>query len=212
MHTSPEAGPPAKLCTRLSVEASASQGSAGRGAGHTTSQKVQTPPCAAATRGAEDSLSCPIPTAFGSGMLRPLEGTWRPRPGTAGCFCCGGAWVLNTHFQGQTPPTSSLSMALRAAAHRSPGLSTRFCREMSLVHTCVFICSTGERACVFLSGIPSVLLPVSPSAGLNPPSWVRFSASSSTACQFQPTFCSSAPTVVTRTLLTHPCACEQHAA
>lgn len=58
---------------------------------------------------------------------------------------------------------------------------------------------------VFLSGFPSVLLPVSPlCSGLNPHSWVHFSASSSTARQFQPTFCSSAPTVVTRTLLTHP--------
>lgn len=58
---------------------------------------------------------------------------------------------------------------------------------------------------MFLSRFPSVLLPVSPlCSGLNPHSWVHFSASSSTAHQFQPTFCSSAPTVVTRTLLTHP--------
>lgn len=48
-------------------------------------------------------------------------------------------------------------------------------------------------------------MPISPlCSGLNPHSWVHFSASSLTARQFQPTFCSSAPTVVTRTLLTHP--------
>ncbi|CAI9178234.1 unnamed protein product [Rangifer tarandus platyrhynchus] len=107
---------------------------------------VQPPLMGLRTHSAVPSL---LPSEVGCSVhSKARSGLAQARPG---CFCCGGAWVLNTNFQEQTPPPSSLSMAFRAAAHRSPGLSTRFCREMSLVRTCVFICSTGVRACVCVS-------------------------------------------------------------
>lgn len=164
----------------MSVEASASQRSPGRGAGHTTSQKVQTPPWAAATCGAEDSLSCPIPTAVGGGMLCPLEGVRWARP-CPGCFLCGGARVPNSHFQGQAP-SSSLPVALGAAAHRRRGLSTRFCREISLAHSCVFICSTGVR--VWVRACVSQWVPFSSVACQPPLLWTQPPFMGSFLCQF----------------------------
>ena len=135
------------------MEASASQRSAGRGAGHTTSQKVQTPPRAAATRGAGDSLSCPIPTAVGSGMLHPLEGTRRPHPSTAGLFLLWRSLGPEHPLSGTDPPPSSLSMALRAAAHRSPGLSTS---SAGRCHWCVRVCLFAAQACVCVCACFSV--------------------------------------------------------
>lgn len=76
---------------------------------------------------------------------------------------------------------------------------------------CIYLqCRRGVRGgvCVFLSGLPSVLLLVSSLRSGHTPSWIDFSCSS--LVTFSPDSCSSAPTVITRTFLTHPCACEQH--
>ena len=84
-----------------------------------------------------------LPSEVGCSVRsKACGGLTQARPG---CFCCGGAWVLNTHFQGQTPPPSSLSMALRAAAHRSPGLSTS---SAGRCHWCVRVCLFAAQACV----------------------------------------------------------------
>lgn len=212
MHTSPQAGPPAKLCAWLSVEASASQRSPGRGARHTTSQKVQTPPRAAATHGAEDSLSCPIPTAVGGGILCPHGGLTRARPG---CFFCGGARVPSTHFQGQAP-SSSLPVALGAAAHRRPGLSVRSCRKISLAHTCVFLCSTGVR--VWVRACVSQRVPFSSVACQPPLLWTQPPFMGSFLCQFFNSSSVSAHVLLLGPNRGHqdfahaPPACEQHAA
>ena len=101
-----------------------------------------------------------------------------------GCFCCGGAWVLNTHFQGQIPPpplspwrSEQQPTGAPARAQGSAGRchwGVRVCLFAAQACVCVCVC-----VCVFLSGLPSVLLPISSlCSGLKPPSMGSF------LCQF----------------------------
>lgn len=132
-----------------------------------------------------------------------------------GCFCCGAARVPSTHFQGQAP-SSSLPVALGAAAHRRPVLSARFCRKISLAHTCVFLCSTGVR--VWVCACVSQRVPFSSVACQPPLLWTQPPFMGSFLCQFFNSSSVSAHVLLLGPNRGHkdfahaPPACEQHAA
>ena len=92
-----------------------------------------------------------LPSEVGCSVRSKARGSLaQARPG---CFCCGGAWVLNTHFQGQIPPPP---LSPWRSEQQPTGAPARAQGSAGRCHWCVRVCLFAAQACVCVCACFSV--------------------------------------------------------